>query len=584
MTDHEYLEEEYSFKNYFVPLTTLKAIHWIIIIGLVVFFNILFNGFVFDDGLQVENNVVIHSIANIPYFFTGGNFVNTSTDQLVGIYYRPVLTSIYAIIYTFLGSSAFPFHLVQLLLHITNAVLVFLLLRKFFAKSLTFFLTLLFLVHPINQETVAYISNLQDILFFFFGIIAFLLGTSKHQGSIKLSLLCIFLLLALLSKETAILFIPVIILYEYLFQRKRFSYKFLLSIFATTVLYLFLRFFVAHLSPVKDPFIPIMNASLQERLITMPSMIFYYLKTFFFPYKLALGHDWIVTSLTFNQFYMPFIVDIVFFFLLGFLGFFIWKTHRKSFATFMFFFTWFVLGLLMHLQFIPLDATVADRWFYFPIVGLIGVIGIVSTVVSPYLKVYKSFAIYLAVAIITLLAVRTFVRNSNWINAPTLCQHDLQIVYDSYPMQFACAGDWLQAGDVKEAQKHFAIVAQLAPDWGENWYLYGVSMAYAGDNNAAQKYYLKDLDLTNDSNAYIALGSSYLKDNNIPEAKMFIQKGLQHYKNYPKLLLFLAVVEYDQKDKGEALITANKAYHLLPSLEALYVITQITNNKKVKIN
>jgi len=49
-------EEQFTFKSFFIPLTTLKAIHWIVIVGLVAFFNMLFNGFVFDDFTYIVNN------------------------------------------------------------------------------------------------------------------------------------------------------------------------------------------------------------------------------------------------------------------------------------------------------------------------------------------------------------------------------------------------------------------------------------------------------------------------------------------------------------------------------------------------
>ena len=50
-------EQDFSLKKLFSPLTTLKAIHLIIIIGLVVFCNGLFDNFVADDIPQIADNV-----------------------------------------------------------------------------------------------------------------------------------------------------------------------------------------------------------------------------------------------------------------------------------------------------------------------------------------------------------------------------------------------------------------------------------------------------------------------------------------------------------------------------------------------
>jgi hypothetical protein len=53
-------EEEFSFKNLFVPLTTKKAIVFIVIIGFIVFANMLLNGFVLDDKTFIVSNPELH--------------------------------------------------------------------------------------------------------------------------------------------------------------------------------------------------------------------------------------------------------------------------------------------------------------------------------------------------------------------------------------------------------------------------------------------------------------------------------------------------------------------------------------------
>src|SRR6266404_3067038 len=162
-------EEEFSFKNYFVPLTNAKAITWIVIIGLIVYFNSLFNGFVGDDLGQIVTNQAITSLSNIPNFFFGGTFYNGSLTSLSGGYYRPIVSLTYALLYSFLNGNPFPFHLFQLVIHILNTIFVFLIFRFFLKKNISFLLALLFLLHPIQSEAVDYIADLEDIMFFFFG-------------------------------------------------------------------------------------------------------------------------------------------------------------------------------------------------------------------------------------------------------------------------------------------------------------------------------------------------------------------------------------------------------------------------------
>jgi hypothetical protein len=109
----EDLEQEFSFKNLFQPLTTTKAVIIIAIVGIIVYFNSFFNGFVLDDWLQIELNPAIRSLTNIPQFFSGGTYYNGDVQNLTGPYYRPVVTAFFALLYAAFGLQASAFHIFQ---------------------------------------------------------------------------------------------------------------------------------------------------------------------------------------------------------------------------------------------------------------------------------------------------------------------------------------------------------------------------------------------------------------------------------------------------------------------------------------
>src|SRR5258708_3016410 len=110
-TEKKEVEEEFSFKKLFVPLTTIKAIHWIIFIGIIVYANMLFNGFVSDDSSQIVNNTTIHSLANFPLFFSGGTFYTGGAGIFAGSFYKPLMLIYFSLLYTIFGPASFPFHL-----------------------------------------------------------------------------------------------------------------------------------------------------------------------------------------------------------------------------------------------------------------------------------------------------------------------------------------------------------------------------------------------------------------------------------------------------------------------------------------
>src|SRR5579864_338112 len=91
--------QDVSFKSLFVPLTTLKAINIIIILGLVVFFNSLFNGFVWDDNTYLINNPEIHTF-NLEVVL-GKNLFNYSG------FYRPIPALYFAGLYTIFSTMPF---------------------------------------------------------------------------------------------------------------------------------------------------------------------------------------------------------------------------------------------------------------------------------------------------------------------------------------------------------------------------------------------------------------------------------------------------------------------------------------------
>lgn len=89
-------EQQFSLKNLLVPLTNLKAIHWIIFTGFIVYANMLFNGFVWDDKTYIINNTVLHSV-NILNAFRG-NLFNTAGQ------YRPIPVFYFSLLYSVFGT------------------------------------------------------------------------------------------------------------------------------------------------------------------------------------------------------------------------------------------------------------------------------------------------------------------------------------------------------------------------------------------------------------------------------------------------------------------------------------------------
>lgn len=256
----------------------------IISVGFLVFFNSFFNGFVWDDEEQIINNSVIQSLKNIPIIFSGGAFNSGGTGKLLGIYYKPLMTMSFALIYSLVGLKPFLYHFVAVILYISNACLVYLLLSKFFDKEKSLLLSLLFLVHPLYSEVALYMANMQDLLYFFFGMLGLL---TLNYWSI------LFFLLSLLSKETGVVFIVIAAIYALIFNKTKIK-KVIVSGIIAVLIYSLMRFGIAKIYFSSHEIAPIAGLDLVGRIMNIPAMLWYYLSNFVIPWNLSINQHWII--------------------------------------------------------------------------------------------------------------------------------------------------------------------------------------------------------------------------------------------------------------------------------------------------
>lgn len=565
-------------KPHFLAIWKRKEIIIITILGFTVFFNMLFNGFVGDDTTQVVKNVPARSILNVVQFFKGSTFYVQALGSFAGIYYKPLMMAVYSLIYTFFGPNPLYFHLIQLIIHITNAVLVFVLLKYFFKKDIAMLLSLVFLVHPINQEAVAYISAMQDILFFGFGMSAIVILSYTKLDIVKLLIIHMLLLFSLLSKETGVLFIGLVLLYVYLFKKNLFSRIFF---FVSLVLleYSLLRFVLAGLTIQPSRLAPIGYLSFIQRLENIPKIFFFYIRTFFFPRDLAISQMWTVEKVTISDFFSPLILIGLFFVFLLLIGKMI-STRRIEFKqTYLFFVFWFLLGVLFHAQIIPLDATVADRWFYFPMIGLLGIIGIPLQFVHDQRK--NNILTVVVCVIVVILSIRTIVRNSDWKDKITLYSHDVMISKDSYMLENALGASLLQKTNYELAGVHIQKAILLAPNYWNSWNNLGYYYLGINKTDEAERSFRQAVTRTTYPLPYINLATLLYKEGRFTEDKEFIQESIRKIPRSPQLWVLLAIVDYELGLKDEAFYALQSSIDIVPSNLARSLQTQINSGKQL---
>lgn len=160
----------------------------IISIGFLLYSSVLNYGLVYYDDNKYYKELILYSdksfILNIEWAFT--NVVNAN--------WHPITLMSYVFDMNIYHDAEKGFHLTNLTLHILNVTLVFLVFERISQnRKSAFLIALIFLVHPLNVETVAWVGERKGVLsasFFFLSIYSFLCYSEKMIGVYIFCLSC----------------------------------------------------------------------------------------------------------------------------------------------------------------------------------------------------------------------------------------------------------------------------------------------------------------------------------------------------------------------------------------------------------
>ncbi|HPF31128.1 MAG TPA: hypothetical protein PLO25_02365 [Candidatus Saccharibacteria bacterium] len=546
----------------------------IALIGLAVFFSGLNGGFQGDDTDQIIKNEAIRSLSNIGHFFSSSTFWNG--ERLVGDFYRPMMTTTYAFIYALFGTNPIGFHVVQLILYMACAFFLFLFLRTFFKPTVALFLALIFLVHPINSQPVFSIPSMQEPLMFLSGISALYLLTISNNTK-RLFLVAFLLFLSLMSKETAVIFICLAVLYEFLYDRER-LFIFIKIISAPIILFLILRISAVGLRNITLS-APIDLLSFGERMITVPSIIMFYINKFFFPCELATSYYWTYKTITFEGFVIPLVLVLLLFVGFTYAGFLIYKNkNKKDFFAYIFFGLWTILGMSPHLQIIALDMTACETWFIVPMVGFLGILALIFKNFLP--KVQPCIVLTLAIILLILLGARTNIRGLDYQSQVTLSLKDITVTEKNYLAMNNLAKYYIDHNEPKKAQQYAEKSVEYFPAVS-NYINLGVIKMKQKDYVGAKEAYMKALSfyplrVTYENIAIVnfAVGES-------SENIAFLKKALSDFPNDSRLWNYLAIEEARVGNNDGAKNAILNAYRVGPIPPELY--DSIINKKPLDI-
>jgi tetratricopeptide (TPR) repeat protein len=199
---------------------TLVAL--LLLVTLVCYANILANSFVYDDSQQILQNPYVKSWHFIPQIF--GTTVWSFVGQAGATnYYRPLMTFTFLVLWKVFGPIPFGFHLFSLLMQFAVVVMLFYAGKRLFGDvRLAWLAALIFAVHPVHTEAVAWIAAVPDLQATFLLLLAIWLlsGETKRSWSAHLGIAAGFSI-ALLCKEPALMFAPLAVVFEHMCAKDR---------------------------------------------------------------------------------------------------------------------------------------------------------------------------------------------------------------------------------------------------------------------------------------------------------------------------------------------------------------------------
>lgn len=324
---------------------------------LLTYVNTLDNDFVsWDDDKYVFKNPSIRALTlrNIKQVFSRHYFY----------LYVPMTMLSYMLDYQLWQLDPFGYHATNIVLHISNVVLAFLLLNLLFQNKIASFLcAFIFALHPVQVESVAWISerkNLLSSLFFLLSFISYVKYKDKSRIFFHLSCIILFLL-ALLSKPSVVGFPLLLVSYDY-FHSSRITKKdvrmkipfFLLTLaFCLSTVY----FHIAETGTESYH-----GGNFLANLLTMISVFLNYLKLVCYPLNLSAIYTPTICTSIFHPKVLVSIVSLVL--ILTYLCFTIKRRHSSGFWI-----LWFFVLMAPVINLIPIATIYNDRYLYLPILS-----------------------------------------------------------------------------------------------------------------------------------------------------------------------------------------------------------------------
>jgi Tfp pilus assembly protein PilF len=554
-------------------MTPWGAVLAVFVVSIALYIGTLGHDFVYDDRPLIVDNQSVRTLdaAKVKHIFTGDTWRVMGRE---GGYFRPLVTLSYHVNWWLFDGRPAGFHFVNVMWNAGVCVMVFLFVYVLFGDVLLGLLTaLLFAVHPIHSESVAWISGRTDLLASLWSLVSltcYVLARRRRQPLWYVTALAAFAL-AMLAKESAACVPLIVALLEIgpfarlvgddrepsLGSRAAWSIARIALFVVVLVLYVMLRNYAT--GAVASTYSGFAKGALG--LVALPlSILAGYVYKVLLPLRLAAEYDAPIPESFSNPSVIAGFAIVI---LIVWAA---WRFRRRpdvALGTGI-----FVFGLAPVLNIVPIGEVSAERFLYFPSLGVMLILG--SLFASALRTVDRSMPPtsltrwkitpaaargltgILAVILVVFFA-RTIVRNADWRDERTLFAKTLDQDPDNPRAHAAVAGLAKREGNIRGAIAAYQRSLEINPDYPIA--LNGLAELYArqGRYEEAEQLLKRALNgLPNAAELVNNLGSVYLETGRSELARKQFERALQINPDEVKAHLNLGLTHLQRSDGNAA--------------------------------
>lgn len=538
-----------------------------IVLSFILFGNSLKGGYTLDDYPVIDDREVLENIKSFPEIFTSAWH---SKQPWTGTYRPLTLVSFALNNFIFSEDNTFAFHLINILLHALNVVLIFYVVSQFISQRAAYLSALFFMFMPIHSEPVSSIVGRKELLGLFFILLSLHWFFRKKYLFSSLAFL-----FALLANEFSISLLPLIGILLLIQTRNPLkSIKPALFYAVPLFIYFPLRYLALKQYVFSSGFVnsviqPLVFLSIKERIMTSLSHLYLYMQKSFYPVYLSPDYSFNQIPVVQNIFYSYQALSGLLI-LIGLILLFIFSKRELKMSLALFLAPYIVMSNILFIT----TGAFAERWWYFPSFGLsvLAAFG-VDRIISNH-KGFKPYLCGFGVVILAWYSFLTIKQNRIWLNNRNLFVHAAVASPNSTRARANLAAVYFKENKFEQAKNEIDHSLKISENYPFSLNIYAKLKWQEGEFEEAERAFRRaienDINKTNHRDLYRALAIMNLETKNYDKALIYIRQATESFvfRNIEKTIyldnLLLKYIDGLSKNKTNTL--SNSENNIIKSL------------------